>query len=87
MQKAYEIEIYNLKWESDKYKSLPTKIYKRLFTFDDIEMPIKNLSETSPEMIKLREHIETWLEKEQDAHVVSFDFNVLKVYIVKETTK
>lgn len=78
MQKAYEIEIYNLTWESDKYKSLPTKIYKRLFTFDDIEMP---------EMMKLREHIEAWLEKEQDAHVVSFDFKVLKVYIVKETTK
>jgi hypothetical protein len=84
MQKAYEIEIYNLKWESDKYKSLPTKIYKRLFVFDDIEIPIKNLSETSPEMIKLRKHIEDWLEKEQDAHVVSFDFKVLNVYIVKE---
>lgn len=76
MRKAYEIEIYNLKWESDKYKSLPTKIYKRLFTFDDIEIP----------EIKLREHIEAWLEKEQDAHVVSFDFKVLKVYIVKEKT-
>lgn len=84
MRKAYEIEIYNLKWESDKYKSLPTKIYKRLFVFDDIEIPIKNLSETSSEAIKLYKHIEDWLEKEQDAHVISFDFKVLKVYIVKE---
>ena len=82
--RAYEIEIYDLHWTSDTYRSLPTKIYKRLFVFNDIDFNIITLGKKSKEMDAMYGRIKEWLEKENEAKVVDFKFNILKAYMIKE---